>query len=145
MLHTLTTRTKKKKRIGRGGVRGRKSGRGDKGQRSRAGRKIRPAIRDELQRIPKRRGHNRNRARGIRGDRGERSVTLRTLDRNFADGDVVTPRELVSRRIVARVQGREPGIAVVSQGTLSRSITVRRCRVSASAREHIEKAGGTVH
>ena len=44
------------KRIARGGKRGRTSGRGQKGQKSRSGRKIRPAIRDFVQRLPKLRG-----------------------------------------------------------------------------------------
>ena len=44
------------KRIARGGKRGRTSGRGQKGQKSRSGRKIRPAIRDLVQRTPKLRG-----------------------------------------------------------------------------------------
>jgi len=45
-----------KKRIGRGGKRGTTSGRGTKGQHSRAGRRIRPAERDFIQRLPKLRG-----------------------------------------------------------------------------------------
>jgi len=44
------------KRIARGGKRGRTSGRGQKGQKSRSGRKIRPGIRDLVQRTPKLRG-----------------------------------------------------------------------------------------
>jgi len=51
-----TTINKSKKRIGRGGKRGTYSGRGIKGQKSRAGRKIRPAVRDLMQRTPKLRG-----------------------------------------------------------------------------------------
>ncbi len=47
---------KEAKRIARGGKRGRTSGRGQKGQKSRSGRKIRPAIRDFVQRLPKLRG-----------------------------------------------------------------------------------------
>jgi len=47
---------KDKKRIARGGKRGRTAGRGQKGQKSRAGRKIRPAVRDLVQRTPKLRG-----------------------------------------------------------------------------------------
>jgi large subunit ribosomal protein L15 len=48
-----------KKRIGRGGKRGKTSGRGQKGQKSRSGHKIRPAERDFIQRLPKLRGkHN---------------------------------------------------------------------------------------
>jgi len=49
-------KNKSKKRVGRGGKRGTYSGRGLKGQKSRAGRKIRPAIRDLMQRTPKLRG-----------------------------------------------------------------------------------------
>lgn len=45
-----------KKRIGRGGKRGTYSGKGQKGQKSRAGHKIRPAIRDLVIKLPKRRG-----------------------------------------------------------------------------------------
>lgn len=57
-LHTLKPlhSGRSKKRIGRGGKRGTYSGRGQKGQKSRAGRKIRPAMRDLIQRIPKLRG-----------------------------------------------------------------------------------------
>ena len=52
----LITKSKKKKRIGRGGKRGTYSGRGQKGQKSRAGHRIRPAERDLIQRLPKLRG-----------------------------------------------------------------------------------------
>ena len=45
-----------RKRIGRGGKRGTYSGKGMKGQKSRAGKKIRPAVRDLIQRTPKLRG-----------------------------------------------------------------------------------------
>ncbi|OIO49751.1 MAG: hypothetical protein AUJ39_00315 [Parcubacteria group bacterium CG1_02_42_13] len=49
---------KGKKRIGRGGKRGTYSGRGTKGQKARAGHRIRPAERDLIQRLPKLRGFN---------------------------------------------------------------------------------------
>ncbi len=57
-LHELQSNhyNKDAKRIARGGKRGRTSGRGQKGQKSRSGRKIRPAIRDLVQRTPKLRG-----------------------------------------------------------------------------------------
>lgn len=47
---------RKKKRIGRGGKRGTYSGRGQKGQKSRAGRRIRKSERDLILRLPKKRG-----------------------------------------------------------------------------------------
>ena len=57
-LHELrpTEERKAKKRVGRGGKRGTYSGRGMKGQKARAGRRIRPAMRDLMQRTPKLRG-----------------------------------------------------------------------------------------
>lgn len=57
-LHNLQSikSNKRAQRIGRGGKRGNTSGRGTKGQRSRAGRKIRPAMRDLIIRLPKLRG-----------------------------------------------------------------------------------------
>lgn len=51
---------KKKKRIGRGGKRGTYCGRGLKGQKSRAGRRIRPAVRDFVLKTPKLRGRRKN-------------------------------------------------------------------------------------
>ncbi len=50
--HQLT----KKRRIGRGHSRGNYSGRGIKGQKARAGSRIRPALRDLIKTIPKKRG-----------------------------------------------------------------------------------------
>ncbi|MDE2019327.1 MAG: uL15 family ribosomal protein [Patescibacteria group bacterium] len=56
-LHQLSSiKSRRSQRIGRGGKRGTTSGRGTKGQRSRAGRRIRPALRDLVIRLPKRRG-----------------------------------------------------------------------------------------
>jgi large subunit ribosomal protein L15 len=56
-IHDLKISIKKKKiRVGRGGKRGTYSGRGQKGQKSRAGRRIRPAERDLILKLPKLRG-----------------------------------------------------------------------------------------
>ena len=56
-LHSLTSiREKRSQRIGRGGKRGTTSGRGQKGQKSRAGHRIRPAERDLILKLPKKRG-----------------------------------------------------------------------------------------
>lgn len=55
-LKPLHPNKRPKPRVGRGGKRGTYSGRGQKGQRARAGHRIRPASRDLLQRLPKLRG-----------------------------------------------------------------------------------------
>src|SRR3990167_719360 len=58
--NVVSSNNKSRKRVGRGGKRGTTSGRGTKGQKSRSGHRMRPAIRDLILRLPKRRGyHNR--------------------------------------------------------------------------------------
>lgn len=66
-LHSLSPiRRQKSQRIGRGGKRGTTSGRGQKGQKSRAGHRIRPMERDLILKIPKRRGfRNKSRKKAV--------------------------------------------------------------------------------
>ncbi|MDP3953367.1 MAG: hypothetical protein Q8P99_00890 [bacterium] len=68
-LHELQPKhkNKTKKRIGRGGKRGTFSGKGVKGQKSRAGRKLRPGTRDLMQQTPKLRGARNYGPRGKSG------------------------------------------------------------------------------
>src|ERR1700733_7894985 len=56
-IHELKSFKKRVQRIGRSGKRGSYSGRGVKGQKSRSGRRLRPAERDLIMRIQKRRGY----------------------------------------------------------------------------------------
>ena len=144
MSQTLTHHGRKKKRVGRGGNRGRNSGRGHKGQRSRAGRRIRPALRDTLQRLPKRRGHNKNRSRGVRVRPVVRHVTLRALNTHFSANDVVSPKVLADRSMIALANGRVPRVKLVASGSLTIPLRVLRCATSASARRILEEAGGSV-
>ena len=60
--HTLKRKTPntKGKLGGRGGTRGKTSGRGTKGQNARAGRKKRPELRDFIKRVPKLRGRGKS-------------------------------------------------------------------------------------
>jgi large subunit ribosomal protein L15 len=60
--HILKRKTpnKKHKTVGRGGTRGKTSGRGTKGQNARAGHKKRPELRDFIKRVPKLRGRGKN-------------------------------------------------------------------------------------
>ena len=55
-----TTKLKTQTQVGRGGKRGKTSGRGTKGQKARSGHKIRPAFRDIIKKIPKLRGRGKN-------------------------------------------------------------------------------------
>lgn len=65
--HSLKRKTpnKKSRQVGRGGTRGKTSGRGTKGQNARAGRKKRPELRDFIKRVPKLRGRGKSGLRSI--------------------------------------------------------------------------------
>ncbi len=67
--HSLKRKTPNKKSaaVGRGGKRGKTSGRGTKGQNARAGHKNRPELRDFIKRIPKLRGRGKNSNKSFQG------------------------------------------------------------------------------
>ena len=137
---------RKKKLVGRGGTRGKTSGRGMKGQKSRAGHSIRPEMRDIIKKLPKLRGHGTNRARTVDGTKLEpQPVTLATLERKFEAGSVVSPLELVEKGVASRQRGKMPLVKILSRGELTKKLTISRCTLSVKAKEAVLKAGGTVN
>ena len=138
-LHDLQGKKKRGKRVGRGGKRGTFSGRGTKGQRARAGRRIRPQLRDVLMKIPKKRGYRFTAFRARPA-----VVNVSALERVFQNGEIVSPKTLVEKRVLAKKSGAYPSVKILGTGELTKSITVEGCEVSASAKAKIEKAGGNV-
>jgi large subunit ribosomal protein L15 len=69
---------------------------------------------------------------------------LRDLEVVFANGDRVTPRDLAVKKLVKTPAGRIPMVKILGLGKLTKKLTVTGCEVSRSAKEAIEKAGGTV-
>jgi large subunit ribosomal protein L15 len=141
-LHQLkpTHKQKKKKRVGRGGKRGTYSGRGMKGQKSRAGtRKAQPIIREIIKRYPKLKGYRQKTREKL-----VKEINLSLLEKKFNSGDIVTPKVLISRRIIRRIKGRVPEVKILAKGELKKKLTVKDCVLSARAKEKIEKAGGKV-
>jgi large subunit ribosomal protein L15 len=131
------------RRIGRGGKRGKTGGRGHKGQKSRAGRKIRPAERDIIKRLPKRRGHGKNRSRTVVPDRVRPvGVNIGTLEKAFSAGDRVSPKELVALGLIRSVSGKAPTVKILGTGTLTKKLTVSGCTYSTVAKKAIVQAGG---
>ena len=146
-LHEIKKSSGKKRtqRVGRGGTRGKTSGRGHKGQKSRAGHSIRPAERDMIKKIPKLRGHGKNRARTVNPDRVRPfAVNLRDLENTFSDGDKVSPREMAAKKLVKTPAMRVPTVKILGVGKITKKLTISGCEFSKSAREAIEKAGGKV-
>jgi len=146
-LHELQrkTKAKTKKRVGRGGLRGKTSGRGHKGQKARAGHSLRPEIRDMIKKLPKLRGHGVNRSRTVNSSVVKPTpINLTLLEENFSDGDKVNPKVLVSLGLLDKKKGRIPKVKILGKGTLSKKLEVSGFTISESAKAQVEKAGGKV-
>lgn len=146
-LHDLKPTTPKKtvKRIGRGGKRGKTSGRGHKGQMQHGGHGVRPEMRDIIKKIPKLRGHGVNRADTVNSERVLPTVVnVSVLEANFKDGETVSPKTLVAAGAISTVRRRAPAVKILGNGELKKKLTVENCTVSKSAGEKIKKAGGTI-
>ncbi len=120
-------KAKNKKRVGRGGKRGTYSGKGIKGQKSRAGHKIRLEIRDFIKKIPKQRGY---RFKSFRIKPA--IVNLKDLNEKFSDGEVVSPKTLLNKGLVAKVKGRIPEVKILRVGELKKKIKIEGCKTSKS-------------
>ena len=137
-----------RKRIGRGqgSGKGRYSGRGLKGQKSRAGsHKMRAGFEGGQMPIQMRMGK-------LRGSTSKDAmpvgpfrtstvpVNIRDLDR-YEAGDVVTPETLVEKRLI---KNTKTDVKLLAVGDISKKLTIRVHAISGAAREKIEAAGGTV-
>ncbi len=139
------TPNKKARRVGRGGKRGKTSGRGMKGQKSRAGTSGRPEMRDTIKKLPKLRGHGKNRARTVNSSVIKPEVVnLSVLETVFNDGDIVTVKALLAKKIVRKHKGRIPVVKILGTGNITKKLTVSGCEFSISAKEKVENAGGNI-
>lgn len=144
MIHEITEqvgRKKPRKRVGRGEASGlgKTSGRGHKGAKSRSGWTYRPHFEggqmELFRRLPK---------RGFTNAPFRKEfavVNLHVLEKHFKAGDVVDAAALFKARLIR--DAAEP-VKVLGEGDLTKKLTVAAARFSASAKEKIEKAGGTV-
>ncbi len=133
--------TTSKKRLGRGigsGL-GKTSGKGHKGQWARSGGGVRPGFEGGqmplIRRVPKR-GFN-NHFRKVYS-----VVNLSVLE-GFEANSVVDMEVLNEKGLIKIVKG-SVGLKVLGNGTLTKALTVKAAAFSASAKEAIEKVGGTV-
>jgi len=140
---------KDRKRVGRGlgSGKGRYSGRGIKGQKSRSGSKKMAAGFEGGQmpidmRMPKLRGNTSADAMPIGPFRTySHPINLRDLERVFDAGDDVTVEALVEKGLL---KNTKTDVKVLGTGELSKKLSVTAHSFSASAREKIEAAGGSV-
>lgn len=126
------------RRIGRGGKKGTYSGRGGKGQTARTGYRLQPRMRELLKKYPKLRGSKRIARTNVV------TVSLATLEKHFAQGEIVSPGVLALKKIAGTMKGKASAIKILGDGEITKALTVEKCAVSKSAKEKIEKAGGWV-
>ena len=140
-LHELQPkhRSKDRKIVGRGGKKGTYSGKGIKGQASRAGRKMVPIIRELIKRYPKLKGY-----RSFVLDEAAVVVNLGVLDKHTENGETINPENLIKKGIVRMIKGKTPKVKILGKGTLSKKLVIEHCKVSKTAREAIEKVGGII-
>ena len=140
-LHELTYTKGARKasfRVGRGhgSGNGKTSGKGQKGQNARSGGGTRPGFEGGqtplARRLPKRGFTN--------FTRREYAVINLSLLERFEDGTVVTPEVLKASGLVKKELN---GIKVLGKGTLTKKLTVKASKFSASAQKAITEAGGT--
>jgi len=139
-LHELKPKheNKDKKRVGRGGKWRTYAGRGDKGQKSRAGANFQPLIRRLIKRFPKLRGYR------FKGREKKEVVNVEELNKKFDSGEKVTPKILLEKNLVKRKKGRVPEVKILGKGELEKELVFKNCDFSKSAKEKIEEAGGKI-
>jgi large subunit ribosomal protein L15 len=131
----------RRRRVGRGessGL-GKTCGKGHKGQKSRSGASIRPSFEGGqmplARRLPKKGFNN------AQFKTNFAIVNVSDLEEKFSDGDEVNEESL---RACGLVKGVCDAIKVLGSGDLSKKLTVTADKLSATAREKIEKAGGSI-
>ena len=140
---------KDKKRVGRGlgSGKGRYSGRGIKGQKSRAGSHASRAGFQGGQmplymRTAKLRGNTSADAMPIGPFRTySQPVNLRDLEARFAEGEEVTPEALKAKGLIRSLR---KDVKLLGIGELSKKLTITVHAASATARDKVEAAGGTL-
>ena len=129
--------THRKKIVGRGigSGTGKTSGKGHKGQNARSGGGVRPGFEGGqmplYRRLPKRGFTNIFAKKYV-------SVNVEVLDK-FNDGDVVTAETLLEKGIISKALD---GVKLLGRGEVTKKVDVKVAKISASAKEKIEKAGG---
>lgn len=124
----------KKPRVGRGGKRGTFSGRGTKGQKARAGHRIRPGGRDLIQRLPK--------LRGFKNLPASLKPTILNLgDLENLTSNVINPKVLKDAGVIKSLRQT---VKILSQGELKKPLTIQNIKLSKKAEEKVKAVGGKI-
>ncbi|MEK7579873.1 MAG: 50S ribosomal protein L15 [Patescibacteria group bacterium] len=144
-LHEIkpSIKRKNKKRVGRGGKRGTYSGKGLKGQKSRAGAGIKPGFRGGdtplWKKFHKSRGATKKleiKKLGFQLRNPKPAiVNLKDLNKRFADGEVVSPKTLFEKKLV---KSTRRGVKILGKGELRKKLVFKNVLMSQSAKERLK-------
>ncbi len=137
-IHELKkNKTKNKKRVGRGGKKGTYSGAGMKGQRSRSGYSRRATFeggRSTLVAQTKKKRGFKSRASKLQ------VVSLDKLSKKFNNGDEVSLETLKEKKIIKKL---DQPVKILNVGEIDKKLIFKDVAFSKTAKEKIEKAGGS--
>ena len=142
MLHAPEGANRPKRRVGRGSSSGlgTTAGKGNKGQQSRSGSAV-PYVGFEGGQMPL---YRRIARRGFSNARFKKEYSifnLKQLEAKYADGETVNRETLKSKGLLSK---NKTLIKVLGEGDITKKLNIDVDKVSASAKEKIEKAGGSV-
>ena len=150
-LHQLhsTYKSRDRKRVGRGGKRGTYSGHGSKGQKSRAGHRIRPGFRGGDNPIwklfPKQRGAGKKtdiKHSTFRVSHEKPAVVnFSELSAAFRDGDVVSKKTLMQKGLIRTAK---KGVKILGGGVLNKKLIISGLNISKNAAKKVSQAGGSL-
>ncbi len=141
-----TYKKRSRKRIGRGGKKGTYSGKGIKGQKSRSGKKPRVDFAGGdttlSKRLPKKRGttgkHKTTKKRkGAKMNRLRIQsmpviLNLKDIEQKFNSNEIVSPRNLLNKKLIGKIKGRVPKVKILGQGELTKKLQFKGVRLSKS-------------
>ena len=140
-LNEIAPLTKKRKRVGRGGSRGGTSGKGHKGQKARSGGYV--AVGFEGGQMPL---YRRLPKRGFTNIFKEvvETINIGVLDKHFENNTEITKASLIEKKLIKPRNARAFTLKVLAGGTTNKKFIIVADKISAAAKEAVEKAGGQV-
>jgi len=141
VLHAPEGANKKKRIVGRGSSSGlgTTAGRGNKGQQSRSGGKVYVGFEGGQMPLYRRIAH-----RGFSNYPFKKEYAvfnLKEIDAKYDNGETVDKETLISKGLLKKAGSL---VKILGDGEVSKKLTINVDKISASAKEKIEKAGGTV-
>jgi large subunit ribosomal protein L15 len=71
-------------------------------------------------------------------------INLALLEELFATGDTVSPESLAEKGVISSAKAKSQRVKILGAGELTKKLSVSNCLISESAKNAIEKVGGSI-